>query len=191
MSHMSNAADAMSAIVHAITPDQLANPTPCGEFDVRALVNHLLYWGPSLAGAGRREVVPPPESGVDLTAGDWRGDLLAQLNRLVSAWAPPQAWEGDTRVVGPTTTPSRVIGGMIVCELAVHGWDLSSATGQPLSLDDELLTYLHEEVAAGAEQGREMGVYGPEVPVPADAPTLDRILGLTGRDPAWAVVSSM
>lgn len=191
MSHMSDAAEAMAAIVHTITPDQLANPTPCAEFDVRALVNHLLYWGPSLEGAGRKEVVPPPQSPVDLTAGDWRGDLLAQLDRLVSAWAPQEAWEGDTRVVGPTATPARVIGGMTVCELAVHGWDLASATGQPFSLDDVLLAYLYEEVAAGAEQGRQMGVYGPAVSVPADAPTLDRILGLTGRDPAWAVVSIM
>lgn len=191
MSHLSNAAAALATTVRTITPDQLANPTPCQEFDVRALVNHLLYWGPSLAGAGRKEVVPPPESGVDLTAGDWRGDLLTLLDDLVSAWAPQEAWEGDTRVVGPTVIPARVIGGMTVCELAVHSWDLASATGQRLSLDDELLAYLYEEVASGAEQGRQMGVYGPEVPVPADAPTLDRILGLTGRDPAWAVVSSL
>jgi uncharacterized protein (TIGR03086 family) len=191
MSHLSTAAAALAAIVRDITPDQLTNPTPCPEFDVRALVNHLLYWSPSLAGAGRKEVVPPPDSGVDLTAGDWRGDLLTRLDDLVSAWAPPEAWEGDTRVVGPTATPARAIGGMTVCELAVHGWDLASATSQPFSLDGELLAYLHEEVAVGAEQGRQMGVYGPEVAVPAGAPTLDRVLGLTGRDPAWAVVSSL
>jgi hypothetical protein len=36
-----------------------------------------------------------------------------------------------------------------------------------------------------------MGVYGPEVAVAADAPTVDRILGLTGRDPAWTVASKV
>ena len=43
----------------------------------------------------------------------------------------------------------------------------------------------NDTMFAGVEQGRKMGLYGPEVAVPADAPTLDRILGLTGRDPAW------
>jgi hypothetical protein len=41
-------------------------------------------------------------------------------------------------------------------------------------------------MSAGLEQGREMGLYGPQVTVPADAPALDRVLGLTGRDPAWS-----
>lgn len=175
----------MAATVRTISPDQLTNPTPCTEFDVRALVNHLLYWGPSLEASGRKEVVPPPPSGVDLAAGDWRGDLLAQLDRMVTAWAPAAAWEGTTRVVGPTETPARVIGGMIVCELAVHTWDLAAATGQKAELDDQLVGYLFEQVSAGAEQGRQMGVYGPEVVVTPTAPALDRVLGLTGRDPAW------
>jgi uncharacterized protein (TIGR03086 family) len=179
----------MAAIVRTISPDRLTNPTPCAEYDVRALVNHLLFWGPSLEAAGRKESVPPPaaaESDVDLTAGDWRGDLLTQLDRTVSAWAPPSAWEGTTRIIGPSETPSVVIGDMIVAELVVHGWDLAQATGQRHDPPADLLTYLHDSVAAGAEQGRAMGVYGPEVEVAADAPTLHRILGLTGRDPAWS-----
>ena len=189
MSHLSNAAEAMAAVARTITDDQLANKTPCAEYDVRALVNHLLFWGPSLAGAGRKESVPQPaaaESDVDLAAGDWRGRLLALLEDITSSWAPPSAWEGETSMGTPHMLPAPVMGDMIVGELAVHGWDLAAATGQRLELPADLLAHLHDTVFAGVEQGREMGLYGPEVAVPADAPTLDRILGLTGRDPAWA-----
>ena len=188
MSHLSNAAEAMAAVVRTISPDQLADKTPCTEYDVRALVNHLLFWGPSLAGAGRKESVPQPaakESDVDLTAGDWRGDLLALLENIASSWAPEGAWEGETSMGTPHLLPAPVMGDMIVGELAVHGWDLAVATGQRLDLPADLLAHLHDAVSAGVEQGREMGLYGPEVAVPADAPVLDRILGLTGRDPAW------
>ncbi|HEX6351637.1 TIGR03086 family metal-binding protein [Actinophytocola sp.] len=185
MSHLSTAADAMAAVVRSITPDQLTNPTPCTEYDVRALVNHLLFWGPSLEGAGRKESVPPPATEVDLTTGDWRGDLLAQLDRTARTWEPVSAWEGTTYMGGPNEMPAAMIGDMITGELVVHGWDFAQATGQRLDLPEDLLTYLLGAVAEGVEQGRAMGIYGPEVPVPADAPTLDRILGITGRDPAW------
>ncbi|MFF0835480.1 MULTISPECIES: TIGR03086 family metal-binding protein [unclassified Streptomyces] len=188
MSHLSNAAEAMAAVARTIIDDQLANKTPCTEYDVRALVNHLLFWGPSLAGAGRKESVPLPaaaESDVDLAAGDWRGRLLALLNDITSSWAPPSAWEGETSMGTPHMLPAPVMGDMIVGELAVHSWDLAVATGQRLELPADLLVHLHDTMFAGVEQGRGMGLYGPEVAVPADAPTLDRILGLTGRDPAW------
>lgn len=59
----------MAAVTRTITDDQLAQKTPCREYDVRALVNHLLFWGPSLAGGGRKMSVPQPataESDVDL-----------------------------------------------------------------------------------------------------------------------------
>ena len=189
MSHLSSTADAVAAVARTITDDQLANKTPCTEYDVRALVNHLLFWGPSLAGAGRKEFVPPPaaaESDVDLAAGDWRGRLLALLDDITSSWAPPSAWEGETRMGTPHALPALVMGDMIVGELTVHGWDLAVAAGQRLELPADLLAHLNDTIFAGVKQGREMGLYGPEVAVPADAPTLDRILGLTGRDPAWA-----
>ncbi|HYQ69686.1 TIGR03086 family metal-binding protein [Actinophytocola sp.] len=191
MSHLSDAAGAMAATVRDITADitadQLADPTPCTEFDVRKLLNHLLFWGPSMAGAGRKEVVPRPaaaESDVDLTTGDWRGDLLAVLDRIDSSWAPASAWEGMTSMAGPEM-PASILGDMIVGELVVHGWDLAAATGQRLDLPASLLTHLAATTPAAAEQARAMGLFGPEVTVSADAPALDRILGLTGRDPAW------
>ncbi|MEU8133991.1 TIGR03086 family metal-binding protein [Streptodolium elevatio] len=189
MSYLSNAAEAMAAVARGITDDQLANKTPCAEYDVRGLVNHLLFWGPSLAGGGRKESVPQPagtESDVDLTADDWRRSLLALLDDITASWAPPSAWEGETTMGTPHPLPAPVLGEMIVGELVVHGWDLAVATGQQLELPADLLAHLHDTVSAGVEQGRQMGMYGPEVAVPADAPTLDRILGLTGRDPAWA-----
>lgn len=132
MSHLSSAADAVAAVARTVTDDKLASKTPCTEYDVRALVNHLLFWGPSLAGAGRKESVPPPaaaEPDVDLTAGDWCGRLLALLDDITSSWAPPGAWEGETSMGTPHTLPASVMGDMITGELAVHGWDLAVATG--------------------------------------------------------------
>jgi uncharacterized protein (TIGR03086 family) len=185
---VARAAVPLTDTVRTLQPSQLGAPTPCKEFDVRGLLNHLLFWGPTLAGAGRKEHVPLPaeaESDVDLTQGDWSSDLLAQSSRTVVAWSEPSAWEGMTRMGGPAELPAAMIGRMIMVELAVHGWDLARAAGRRPSYDDELLDQLYDEVAKNAGQGREMGVFGPEVPVPDSAPTLDRVLGLTGRDPAW------
>jgi uncharacterized protein (TIGR03083 family) len=159
MSHLSNAAEAMAAVARTITDDQLANKTPCPEYDVRALVNHLLFWGPSLAGAGRKESVPQPaaaESDVDLAAGDWRGRLLALLDD------------------------------MIVGELAVHGWDLAVATGQRLELPAGLLAHLHDTMFAGVEQGREMGLYGPRSPCRPTHPPWTASSASPAVIPAWA-----
>ncbi|MGW5353606.1 TIGR03086 family metal-binding protein [Streptomyces sp. NPDC004031] len=188
MSHLSDAADAMASVARTLTDDQLGDKTPCTEYDVRALVNHLLFWGPSLAGGGRKEPVPLPaaaESEVDLTAGDWRGRLLAVLDDITSSWALPGAWEGETTMGTPQPLPASVLGDMITGELSMHGWDLAVATGQRPALPAGLLAHLHDTVFAGLEQGRAMGMYGPEVAVPSDAPALDRVVALTGRDPAW------
>ena len=179
----------MAAVARTITDDQLDNKTPCTEYDVRALLNHLLFWGPSLAGAGRKESVPQPavaESDVQLADGDWRGRLLAVLDDIASSWAPASASEGETSMGTPQLLPASVMADMIAGELAVHGWDLAVATGQRLELPADLLAHLHATITAGVEQGRAMGMYGPQVAVSPDAPTWDRVLGLTGRDPAWA-----
>ncbi|EXG79840.1 TIGR03086 family metal-binding protein [Cryptosporangium arvum] len=167
-------------VVRTIRDEQLGAPTPCREFDVKALVDHLLQWGPALVGAARKEEVGPVEP-----PKDWRKALDAHFDELVTGWGAPAAWEGTTRMGGPTEFPAPMIGGMVLAELVVHGWDLARATGQSPRWPEEVLRPLVAEARGMAEQGRQMGIFGPEVPVPADAPSLDRILGLTGRDPAW------
>jgi uncharacterized protein (TIGR03086 family) len=173
-------------VVRGIAPDHLDAPTPCTEFDVRALINHLLCWGPSLVGAARKEgVAPPAEGGQDLAGSDWAARLEAQTDEIVASWSDPGAWDGMTRMGSPTPMPAAMIGGMVLGELVVHGWDLARATRQHPRWSDEVLAFTYDTVHMTADQGRQMGVYGPEVPVPATAPPLDRILGLTGRDPSW------
>ncbi|AGZ45352.1 TIGR03086 family metal-binding protein [Actinoplanes friuliensis] len=167
------------AVVRAIEPGQLGNPTPCTEFDVRALVEHMLHWGPALARASRHSDGEAPADG------DLLERLERQIGQLVEAWSVPAAWEGTTSMGGPQELPAGMIGAMAVGEIVVHGWDLARATGQEISWDPGLQDFLYDEVAKTAELGREMQAYGREVPVPPTAPTLDRMLGLTGRDPAW------
>jgi len=168
-------------IVDDITPELLDAPTPCAEFDVRRLIRHLLFWGPALEAAARKEFVAPAgeEAGTDL--GDWRVRLPARLRATASAWSAPAAWEGVTRLGSPREMPAGVVGGMVVGELLVHGWDLATAVGRRLAWDREVLEFVHADLVASAPLGREMGVFGPEAPVAADAPLLDRLLGLTGR----------
>nr|AHE14715.1 hypothetical protein asmbl_26 [uncultured bacterium] len=180
-------------VVRHVKPDQLDGPTPCTAWDVRKLINHLLFWAPILKAAARKE--PPTVSAVDErdrspVEVNWSEALEVQLGRLVDAWSRPDAWEGTTAVGDPTPLPAPVIGGMVLGELVVHGWDLARATGQQVGWDERVLEFSLERLSQTAEQGRDMGVYGPAVPVPGNAPVLDRILGLAGRDPRWTPASS-
>jgi uncharacterized protein (TIGR03086 family) len=185
---IARAATPMVEIIRNVKPDQWQAPTPCTEYDVRGLVNHLLFWGPVLEGAARRESVSPAaatEQDVDLTDGDWQAHLTAQVDGFVDAWGDPSAWEGTTTMGGPTAMPASMVGGMVLGELIVHGWDLARATDQRPDWPDDVLAFAHRETGAMAEQARQMGIFGPEVPVPATDPVLHRMLGLTGRNPHW------
>lgn len=185
---IARAAAPWAEIIDTITDDHLDAPTPCSAYDVRKLVNHLVFWAPSLVGAASKELVPPvadSDQDVDLIGDDWAAQLRAVVDRLVEAWGEPAAWDGTTRMGGPTPLPAAMVGGMVLGELIVHGWDLARATAVSPRWDDEVVERTYAEIAKIAEQGREMGVYGAEVPVPDSAPALDRLLGVTGREPTW------
>jgi uncharacterized protein (TIGR03086 family) len=69
----------------------------------------------------------------------------------------------------------------------VHGWDIAVATGHDYSCGTQPLQAAYEFVRPAVAQSSSgsPGLFGPAIAVPDSAPQLDRLLGLTGRDPAW------
>jgi uncharacterized protein (TIGR03086 family) len=119
---------------------------------------------------------------------DWRTRIPSDLNSLAEAWKDPQAWTGMTKA-GGIDLPGEIAGIVALDELVMHGWDVARASGQPYDVDPALLEAVHGFVlqfsGPGQDQARS-GLFGPVVAVPNDAPLLERVVGLAGRDPAWS-----
>jgi uncharacterized protein (TIGR03086 family) len=174
-------------VARGVRPDQLDAPTPCPDWDVRTLVNHLVLWSAFRSEAAARKQ-PTDETyteDTDFTQGDWAETFAAQLDRATAAWAEPGATDGETGLAGGSM-PATVIAAMMLGELVVHGWDLATATGQELAVDPEVLAAVREFGDTMGPMARQMGAFGAEVSVPDTAPPLDQVLGLVGRDPHWA-----
>lgn len=182
---VATAAAPHAALVRAATRVPLDAPTPCGDWDLRALLGHLLHWTPVLAAAGRGEPVALPAESADPVTGDWADALNAARDRLADTWADPASWHGTVSLGGPQELPAPMIGGMVLGELVLHGWDLGRALGLEVEWTEDVLAAALGAVEGMAAQGREMGVFGPEVTVGQDASTLDRVVAVSGRDPGW------
>ena len=89
---------------------------------------------------------------------------------------------------GGVDLPAGVAGRVAVNELVIHGWNVARASEQPFRCDarvlDACMEFVSEMSVPGEGASRE-GLFGPVVEVPADAPLLDRVIGLSGRDPSW------
>jgi uncharacterized protein (TIGR03086 family) len=119
---------------------------------------------------------------------DWRTRIPGSLTRLAQAWREPEAWTGVTRS-GGLDMPGEVAGLVALDELVIHGWDVARASGQAYECDRPSLEAVHGFVAQFSGPGQEAqreGLFGPVVEVPEDAPLLDRVLGLSGRQPRWS-----
>jgi uncharacterized protein (TIGR03086 family) len=177
----------VARLVAGVRNEQLGAPTPCAGTPVAGLLDHLV--GLTVAfrmGAEKEPMTGGPRASADQLAADWRTRLPEQLDDLAAAWRDPAAWEGMTEVAG-ARLPGGAMGVIAANEVLVHGWDLAVATGQEYAPDPavtERCLAFAVDFAAGAPEARD-GMYGPLVPVADDAPALARLLGQTGRDPAW------
>src|SRR3954469_3293501 len=180
--------DEVIRIVAGVRDAQLGDPTPCQGTPVAGMLDHLM--GLSLAfrmGAEKTSLDGAPQASAAALDPAWRSVLPARLDALAAAWRDAAAWEGFT-TVGGASLPATAMGGIALNEVLVHGWDLAVATGQDYRPDPAAVEACLQLVIGMNQPGNEElrnGQFGPVVPVPPDAPALDRLLGLTGRSPAW------
>jgi uncharacterized protein (TIGR03086 family) len=180
---------AVAAVLDGIGDDQLADPTPCPGLSVADLLEHLSGLALAFTYAARKTAVPGgSQASFDgtLLAPLWRLDIPVALDRLADAWSDPAAYDGLT-MAGPIEMPADIAALVALDEVVVHGWDLARATGQAYAPDEAAVLAclgFASSFAPPPEAGA--GPFGPPVPVPADAPALDRLAGATGRDPGWS-----
>lgn len=168
--------------VHAITPGQWTAPTPCTDWDVRALVEHVtveqLWALPLLSGAT-----------VDDVGDRFDGDVLG--DDPVTHWDQAAAASveafGAADVAGGTVSLSRgptPVGeylGEMTADALIHTWDLARAIGADESLDPELVATVYEYAAPNVDAFAGSGLFDPPVAVSGDASLQTRLLALTGR----------
>jgi uncharacterized protein (TIGR03086 family) len=183
---MQQACAATDRIIERITAEQLDLPTPCSDWNVGALLGHVvgtLSLGAALLSDSTPTVAMGPG---DVPAGDvLEGDALKSYRVGVEALLVAASGGAHDR---PHATPlgempGMVLGGFTTLDIAVHGWDLAKATGQPAALDEDLaaavLEFACQTITADSRAPR----IGPEVSAPEHASSLDRLVAFLGRQP--------
>ena len=179
----------MAALVAATGDDQLAGPTPCPDYSVADLLDHIGGLTVEFTCAARKEPTPgsgaPSGDGSRLEPG-WRERIARDLDALAAAWRVPAAYEGETHA-GPIDLPAPVAAQVALNEVVVHGWDLARAIGRNYDADPAAVATCTGFVASfEAPADADGGLFGPRVDVGADAEPIDRLVGLAGRQPDWA-----
>lgn len=171
---------AAARVVALVTDEHLDLPTPCEAWPVRSLLEHMAGFTAHFAAVARREELTgdPPASGLP---NGWRELLADQFKDLSDAWRTPEAWEGQDEA-GGVTMPRAALGVVALDEVVLHGWDLATAIGAPFTVTTEDV----EVCLPFAEQfaGMPGGPFGAPLPDAKEASGLDRLLKLSGRDPA-------
>ena len=187
----------MAALVRGVPEELLDGPTPCPEYTLGDLLDHvgglsLAFTAAATKTAGDAASSQGPSGDASRLGDDWRTRIPRDLAALAEAWREPVAWSGMTQA-GGVELPGEVAGVVALDELVIHGWDVARASGQAYDCDVRLLEVVHDFVAQFTGPGQEASrgtLFGPVVEVADDAPLLDRVIGLTGRDPAWSPSSA-
>jgi uncharacterized protein (TIGR03086 family) len=189
MLDLSPATGRLTQLVAEIDDDQLDAPTPCDGNTVADLLDHLDGFCAAFTAAAAKDGAAgnqAPSADGSRLGPDWRARISGRLGQLASAWQDETAWAGLT-LAGGLDLPGEVAGRVAINEVVVHGWDIAAATGQDYACETELVQAAWEFVESAVAQNPDgsPGLFGPPVAVPESAPPLDRLIGMTGRDPAW------
>jgi uncharacterized protein (TIGR03086 family) len=168
--------------VRAVREGQWHDATPCAQWDVRALVNHLVIeqlWAPLLlAGATIDEVGDRFEG--DQLGADPVSAWTSAAAAVREAFAAPGALQRSVEL-SYGRRPAQHYCQEMTLDLTVHAWDLARAITADEQLDEALVRYVLAFIEPQVEQLAETGLFAPPVPVSADADSQTRLLALLGR----------
>jgi uncharacterized protein (TIGR03086 family) len=176
------AAEGFGGHVHAIAGGQWHEPTPCTDWDVRMLVNHVTV---------EQLWVPPLARGSTVTdvGGRFDGDQLgddpvamwdAAVRASLAAFGAPGALDGVVLLSAGEKATAEYCWEMTTDAL-IHSWDLARGIGADETLDAELVDLVYERTLPVAEHLQETGLFAPPVPVSDGAPLQTKLLAIFGR----------
>jgi len=170
-----------TALLRAARPEQLGAPTPCSEYDVQALMNHMVGSIQFFA-AGANERTSNGDF-TAVTSDDPGTDFHAAAADMINGWRTGGVERTIRLAIGEL--PAQLVLDMAIMEFVTHGCDLAKATGQPVPFSEaELTLTLQRAHATLPEHFRGEGkAFGHLVEVSPDAPAVDRLLAFMGRQP--------
>jgi uncharacterized protein (TIGR03086 family) len=166
--------------VNGVRPVDLSKPTPCTEFDVRALLNPMVGNMGMAATAARGEKAPFPEG--DQFGSDPAAAYEDRRQELLSAVRGPGALERDWELPFGTLAGS-TMASILFMEHLTHGWDVAKATGQDTTMPGDLVTECMALALPMDEMLRVPGVCGPALRVSENASPQDKFIAFMGRMP--------
>jgi uncharacterized protein (TIGR03086 family) len=162
-------------VVGTIGLDDLHRPTPCPDWDVETLAEHLIDTISRLGAAAGIEPTVPDGDSIDQRIQQVTQPILAGWRRRGLT---------DAVVFSGRTLPAYLALGILSLELVVHGWDFAVALHRPLHVSDAHAAYVHGRAQQTLNaQSRATAGFDPPVPVPAEAGPLDQLIAFTGRNP--------
>jgi uncharacterized protein (TIGR03086 family) len=189
---LTTALDGTGQLIGAVPDGQWQLPTPCADWTVRQLVNHLVGGHRLFTRVLRGEPLPPlselgRRGAEDQLGSDPANAFRTSADELLAALRGPGVLQG-TYTVPAATLPGPAVVHLRTVETLVHGWDLARATSQPTPFPDELaegeLAFSRDLLGQLPESRRP---FGPSRPVADEAPAIDRLAALLGRDPAQPI----
>jgi uncharacterized protein (TIGR03086 family) len=172
--------------VSQVGADQWDGPTPCADWNVRELVNHIVYedrWTvPLVRGAALAEVGDRFEG--ELLGSDPSGAARDAAAEADQALSEPGALE-RTVELSFGRTPAREYGYQLLADHLVHAWDLAAAVGADRRLDADVVRAVADWFGDNEEGYRRSGAIAERVEVGPDASDQDRLIAAFGRDPGW------
>ncbi len=170
--------------VRRMREDQWDNRTPCTEWSVRDLLNHLVseqLWAPWLLDGATLEQVGDRFDGDQLGSDPIEAWAEASASAR-AAWDAPKAVKGQVHVTGGKIR-TEDYGWQMTLDLTVHAWDLARGLGLDDELDPELVETVHSVFSPHVQSMQGLGIFDPPQPVTPDAGRQTRLLALLGRRP--------